>query len=104
MKNRVRIGTCSGPAEASFVRSMFAAHGLEVVVSGEMHAYTMGGLGGFVRLDILVDAEDAEEASALLADIRAGEHAVSEGDAPPESEPDDAADGDEHADAQGVWD
>jgi hypothetical protein len=99
MKNRVRIGTCSGPAEAAFVRSVFDAHELPVVINGEMHASAMGGLGGFVSLDILVDADDAEEAAALLRDIREGDHAVSEADELP-----DDPDGDERADAQGVWD
>lgn len=98
MKNRVRIGTCSGPAEAAFVRSVFDAHDLPVVINGEMHASAMGGLGGFVRLDIFVDGDDAEEAAALLGDIRAGDHAVSEDDAAP-----DASEGDERADADGVW-
>src|SRR5262245_39573718 len=112
MKNRVRIGTCSGPAEAAFVRSVFDAHELPVIINGEMHASTMGGLAGFVRLDILVSEDDAEEAAALLHDIRAGEHAVSEGDdadaeqAAPATgtaaEPPDP-DSDERADAEGVW-
>jgi Putative prokaryotic signal transducing protein len=101
MKNRVRIGTCSGPAEAAFVRSVFDAHELPVVINGEMHASAMGGLAGFVRLDILVDHDDSEEALALLRDIRAGEHAVSEGDEFPD-DPDDPG-GDERADAAGVW-
>jgi len=99
MKNRVNIGTCSGPAEAAFVRSVFDAHELPVVINGEMHASAMGGLAGFVRLYILVDREDAEDAVALLRDIRAGDHAVSEGD----ELPDDPG-GDERADADGVWD
>lgn len=99
MKNRVRIGTCSGPAEAAFVRSVFDAHGLPVVINGEMHAGALGGLGGFVRLDILVAGEDAEEARELLRDIRAGDHALAEG-----AEPVAEADGDAHADAHGVWD
>ncbi|MEO7730452.1 MAG: DUF2007 domain-containing protein [Kofleriaceae bacterium] len=110
MKNRVKIGTCSGPAEAAFVRSVFDAHELPVVINGEMHASALGGLGGFIRLDILVDREDAEQATALLRDVRAGEHAVAE-----DSEPPDAADAqrdgrpdeptsDDHADAAGVWD
>lgn len=98
MKNRVRIGTCSGPAEAAFVRSVFDAHDLPVVINGEMHASAMGGLGGFIRLDILVDSEDAEDAAALLSDIRAGDHAVAEGD-----ESLDGPEGDERADADGVW-
>lgn len=111
MKNRVRIGTCSGPAEAAFVRSVFDAHDLPVIINGEMHASAMGGLAGFVRLDILVDSDDAEDAIALLHDIRAGDHAVSEGDEPAGGdraapEGDDLGDPgrDERADAEGVWD
>ena len=104
MKNRVKIGTCSGPAEAVFVRSVFDAHDLPVVINGEMHAQTMGGLGGFVRLDILVDSDDAEDAIALLNDIRAGDHAVSEGDdLPGDAGEDERARSDERADADGVW-
>jgi hypothetical protein len=110
MKNRVKIGTCSGPAEASFVRSVFDAHELPVVINGEMHAYAMGGLGGFVRLEIFVDRDDADDAIALLNDIRAGDHAVSEGDelGPAASDPasDERTEGarsDERADAAGVW-
>jgi hypothetical protein len=112
MKNRVKIGTCSGPAEAAFVRSVFNAHDLPVLINGEMHASAMGGLAGFVPLNILVDEDDVEDAAALLRDIRRGEHAVSEGDEPhddehaaPEGEalPDDP-DRDERADAAGVWD
>ncbi|HEX2691003.1 MAG TPA: DUF2007 domain-containing protein [Kofleriaceae bacterium] len=111
MKHRVKIGTCSGPAEAAFVRSVFDAHELPVVINGEMHASTMGGLGGFVRLDIFVDSEDAEDAAALLRDIRTGDHAVSEDDELPDGdharpEGDEVPDGpesDERADAEGVW-
>jgi hypothetical protein len=104
MKNRVRIGTCSGPAEATFVRSVFDAHELPVLISGEMHAYAMGGLGGFIRLEIFVDSEDEEEAVALLRDIRAGEHAVSESDALADDAGSDGdLDGDARADAEGVW-
>lgn len=98
MNQRVRIGTCSGPAEAAFVRSVFDAHEIPVVINGEQHASVLGGLGGFVRLDILVDGADAEEASALLADIRAGEHAVADDEMPENVVDDDAS-----ADAAGVW-
>jgi Putative prokaryotic signal transducing protein len=100
MTDRVRIGTCSGPAEAAFVRSVFEAHDLRVVINGENHAGMLGGLGGFISLDILVAEEDAEEAVALLRDIREGDHAVADGEAPePEADEHD----DERADAQGVW-
>ncbi len=112
MKNRVKIGTCSGPAEAAFVRSVFEAHDLPVIINGEMHASAMGGLAGFVPLNILVDEHDAEDAAALLRDIRQGEHAVSEGDAP-RDDAHAASEGeappvdperDARADAAGVWD
>lgn len=82
------------------MRSVFDAHGLEVVINGEHHASVLGGLGGFVRLDILVDADHEDEAIALLRDIREGAHAV--GDELPADE--DVVDGDERADADGVWD
>ena len=101
IKHRVKIGTCSGPAEAAFVRSVFDAHGLEVVINGEQHGYAMGGLGGFVRLDILVDADHAEEAVALLDDIRAGAQAV--GDDADVSGDDAIGSADADADADGVW-
>jgi hypothetical protein len=79
-----------------------------------MHASAMGGLAGFVPLNILVDEEDAEDAIALLRDIREGAHAVSEGDEPHGGEhavsegeapppPPDDPDRDERADAAGVW-
>lgn len=108
MKNRVRIGTCSGPAEAAFVRSVFDAHDLPVMISGEMHASAFGGLAGFIRLEIFVDQDDVEDAVALLSDIRAGDHALAE---PADGEPAMPADArapgepssDERADADGVW-
>jgi hypothetical protein len=103
--NRVKIGTCSGPAEAAFVRSVFDAHDLPVVINGEMHSNALGGLGGFIQLDIFVDRDDAEDALALLSDIRAGEHAVPEGEDPEAAASDEGADaGDERGDADGVWD
>ncbi|MCX5747572.1 MAG: DUF2007 domain-containing protein [Proteobacteria bacterium] len=67
----MRIGVCSGPADAALVRSAFSAHDLHVVIGAEQHANLLGGLGGgFLRLDIWVDDEDADEATALLADLR----------------------------------
>ena len=67
----MRIGTCSGPADAALVRSMFSAHGIDVVVGAENHAGMLAGLGGgFLSLDIWVAEDDAEEATALLRDVR----------------------------------
>lgn len=73
---RVRIGTCSSPADAALVRSVFEAHDIHVAIGAEHHASLLGGLGGaFLQLDISVDEADAEEAVALLAEIRSGEAA-----------------------------
>lgn len=84
---RVRIGTCHGPTDASLVRSMLAAHDIQSVVSGEQHANLLGGLGGgFIQMDIWVAADDAEQAAALIRELRAGDHA----DFADDDEPDDA--------------
>src|SRR5262245_36340404 len=94
---RVRIGTCSGPADAALVRAAFAAHEIHAVVGAEQHAGMLGGLGGsFLSLDIWVDEQDSEEAIALLRDLRgegpddAAEHGVEE-PLPPEDEEDEPA-------------
>jgi hypothetical protein len=91
--SRVKIGTCAGPADAALVRAMFAAHDLPVVIGGEQHASMMGGLAGaFVSLDILVDDADADEATALLEDLRRSE--------PAEPDADDSDDDDDDLDAR----
>jgi hypothetical protein len=71
VSGRVRIGTCSNPADAVLVRSVFTAHEIDVVIGAEHHASLLGPLGGaFLSLDIWVAEEDAEEAWALLHDLR----------------------------------
>ena len=93
MSLRVRIGTCSGPADAALVRSMFSAHGIDVVVGAENHAGMLAGLGGgFLSLDIWVDDEDSEEAAALLRDLRERDD---RGDADQDDSGDDSADDDD---------
>jgi hypothetical protein len=50
---------------------MFAARGIHAVVGAEHHASLLGPLGGgFLSLDIWVATEDAEDAGALLRDLR----------------------------------
>jgi hypothetical protein len=50
---------------------MFTAHGIDVVVAAEHHAGLLGGLGAaFLALDLWVASDDAEEAAALLHDLR----------------------------------
>jgi len=75
---RVRIGTCSGPADAALVRSVFDAHQIPVMINAEQHASMLAGFGGaIVPMHIFVGTERAEEAAALLADLREQDHDVS---------------------------
>lgn len=98
VSDRVRIGTCSGLADAALVRSVLSAHGYHVVVGAEHHAGVLTGLGGgFVSLDIWVDEDEAEDAAALLHDLRSGNAEVPEDGADEADdhagEPDGAGDG-----------
>jgi hypothetical protein len=50
---------------------MFAARGIHAVVGAEHHANLLGPIaGGFLSLDIWVDRDEAEDAAALLRDLR----------------------------------
>lgn len=70
----MRIGTCANPTDGAFIRSMFAARGIPVVIGAEHHAGLLGPIGGaFLTLDIWVAADDAEEAAELLRDLREGD-------------------------------
>lgn len=60
--------------DAALVRSVLAAHDIEVLISGENHQSVLGGLlGPAVALDIWVDESQAEEAATLLDHIRSGD-------------------------------
>jgi hypothetical protein len=108
VSDRVRIGTCANPADAALVRSVFAAFGIDVLIAAEHHASLLGGVGSnFLSLDIWVDAADAEEAAALLHDLREPGGAArarangTEGEAEGEGEADAASDaGDDAADGE----
>lgn len=77
MTGRVRIGTCADTADAALIRSVLAARGIGVVIGAEHHASLLGPIGGaFLSLDIWVASDDAEEAAALLQDLRTGGHAA----------------------------
>lgn len=86
---RVRVARCRDNAEAMMIRSLCEAHEIEVVISGEHHASMMGGLAGpALSLDVWVDREDAEQAAALIAQMRDGDDV-----AEPDAEDDDEDDG-----------
>jgi hypothetical protein len=111
VSGRVRIGTCSDPTDAAFVQSMFDARGIATVIGAQHHASLLGPIGSaFLSLDIWVDADDAEEATALLRDLRehdASQDAGGDGDAAdgagagatpgPDDDDDDAAEGPDDA-------
>lgn len=53
------------------MKSAFGAFEIDVVIAAEHHASLLGAVGSnFLSLDIWVDADDAEEAAALLRDLR----------------------------------
>ena len=87
MSDRVRIGTCSGLAEAALLRSVFVAHGIGGAIGDEHHVgvfTVLGGLGGgFASLDIWVDEDEHEEALALLRSLRSNEADPGDRDEPP---------------------
>jgi hypothetical protein len=93
VSDRVRIGTCSGLAEAALLRSMFTAHGIGGAIGAEHRVSVLTGLGGgFASLDIWVDEDEHEEALALLRSLRSGEADPGDHDEP-SSEADDPHDG-----------
>jgi hypothetical protein len=78
--------------DVALVRSVFEAHGIPIVINAEQHASVLGGLGGaFLPLYIYVDGGHAEEAAALLADLRAREAPDPELDAEEDDAGDDAS-------------
>ena len=99
VSGRVRIGTCASPADAALIRSVFAARGVGVVIGAEHHASLLGPIGGsFLSLVIWVASDVAEDAVALLRDVREGGPAPDDADcaadeadaeAAPPDEPDD---------------
>ena len=90
MSERVRIGCCANPAEATLLRAFFDAHDVPVTINGEQHAAMLGGLGGaFLALEIAVDSDDAERARELLTEFRAATPAFEDDDDDDDDEVDD---------------
>lgn len=72
---RVMIGTCSGPTDAALIKAAFKAHRIPVLINAEQHANMLAGLGGALTpLHIYVDSDHADDAKALLADLREQDH------------------------------
>jgi Putative prokaryotic signal transducing protein len=74
-----RVFVASGEAQAQQVRAFLEAAGVPTIERGEAlrntHGFTMDGLGA---VEILVAAEDAEEARMLLSSAEAGGFRVDE--------------------------
>ena len=69
---RVRIGSCRDAAEAAVIRSVLSSHGIAVHVAGE-HRALVAGLGmAAISLDVWVDRDEVEEATALIKELREG--------------------------------
>lgn len=69
---RVRIATCRDSAEAAVIRSVLTGHDIVVHISGEHHAAMVGMGAATIALDVWVDRDDAEDAAALIAELRDG--------------------------------
>lgn len=76
MNDRVWIGTCAGPRDIMVVRSLFDAHDIPVVISGEHLFLLFPWYMGVFRTDIFASSRDAEDAAALLFESRRGLHAA----------------------------
>lgn len=77
------VCTVQGEVEETQVRSFLAAHGISTSVRGEAlrktHAFVVDGLG---HVEILVRAEEAEEARNLLDQAERGEFALEDSQDP----------------------
>ena len=69
---RVRIATCRDSAEAAVIRAVLTGHDIVVHISGEHHAAMVGMGAAAIALDVWVDRDDAEDAAALIAELREG--------------------------------
>lgn len=86
----VRVATCHDPAEATVIRSVLAAHGIDAIIPGE-GAPSVGTAAVGFRTHVFVDSEDVEEANALIARIREGGPDAAEDDEDEDDDEDDAA-------------
>lgn len=87
--SRVRVATCRDDAEAALVEAALAGHGIDAFIGGRGHAALAGIGASAVELPVWVDAEDAEEAAALIAELREGGAAeLVEGERPEDDEAD----------------
>jgi hypothetical protein len=85
----VLVGECFGMDDAMLIQSALSAHNIEVFIPG-LSSGTAAYTSGFAS-KILVDTEFAEEAKALIAELRSGASQVGQHD----DDEDDDEDGDD---------
>jgi Putative prokaryotic signal transducing protein len=83
----VSVASCHSPAEAMMIRAVLSARGIDAIIPGANSASLATAAVGFSSR-VLVDSEVAEEAAALIAELRSAAVVETEG----------AADGEEHED------
>jgi hypothetical protein len=72
----VRVATCHDPAEATIIRMVLLAHGIEAIIPGEGTASLVGITAAGFRAYVYVAADHAAEALALITDMRDGSGAA----------------------------
>ena len=65
----VSVATVNNPTEAELIRAALESAGIACEIGGESQA----GFAGVFEIDILTKAEDAEEARAILRDLKHSE-------------------------------
>lgn len=75
-ERRVRIGNCRDAAEAAVIRAVLSSHGISVHVTDGSAAAAAGVGNTAVSIDVWVDRDEVEEATALIAELREGGEAV----------------------------
>jgi hypothetical protein len=70
--SRVRIATCRDHAEAAVITSALRSHGIHVFVNGEASATMFSWAAAAIALDVWVDRDEADEALALIRELREG--------------------------------
>lgn len=88
----VRVATCRDSAEVAVIRSVLEAHGIHPIIPGEVVSSLGAAVVGF-SMPVFVDADDAEEAEKLIAELRDATPIVDEDEADDDDDDDDENDG-----------
>lgn len=93
------VATCGDSSEVALVRALLSAHEIDFHISGDNHAAMMGAGPSAVRQVVWVPTEQAEQARALIDEMREGGEAALADDEIPE---DDVAERDDSFVASGA--